>query len=147
MRACAAGHEELAMDVVTQKHRRDAFAKAQAKMIALRADVIRATRDSESYESGMLAIRETSIEALDTFASLIDDLERTEVLSPRRAVAMAEESKKDTEPVTEAEVKAIADLAYADERSVWKRLGGGQLRPKVQARVDRAIAERIGARG
>jgi hypothetical protein len=49
--------------------------------------------------------------------------------------------------VTPADVREIAHLAECDERSVWKRLAGasaesGSLRPKVQARIDRAIEVR-----
>jgi hypothetical protein len=38
-------------------------------------------------------------------------------------------------------VARIAAAAEADERSVWKRLAGGVVRGRVQARIDRAIAE------
>jgi hypothetical protein len=41
----------------------------------------------------------------------------------------------------EAAVARIAEAASADVRSVWKRLAGGTLKKKVQARVDAAIAE------
>jgi hypothetical protein len=40
----------------------------------------------------------------------------------------------------EKTVAAIAEAAEANERSVWKRLGGGKVRGRVQARIDRAIA-------
>jgi hypothetical protein len=48
-------------------------------------------------------------------------------------------------PITEEQVERIADLASAHPRSVWKRLAGGTLRPLCQRRVDRAIAECLGA--
>jgi hypothetical protein len=48
--------------------------------------------------------------------------------------------------VSDELVKEIADAASADTRSVWKRLAGGELRPKVQHRIDREIAARMGAR-
>jgi hypothetical protein len=41
----------------------------------------------------------------------------------------------------EAAVAKIAAAAEADERSVWKRLAGGEVRGRVQVRIDRAIAE------
>lgn len=41
----------------------------------------------------------------------------------------------------EKTVAKIAAAAEADERSVWKRLAGGEVRGRVQARIDRAIAE------
>jgi hypothetical protein len=41
----------------------------------------------------------------------------------------------------ERTVATIAATAEADERSVWKRLAGGEVRGRVQARIDRAIAE------
>lgn len=47
---------------------------------------------------------------------------------------------------TDEVVKEIAEAASADVRSVWKRLAGGTLRPKVQARIDRGIAARVEAR-
>ena len=37
-------------------------------------------------------------------------------------------------------VAKVAELAECDERSVWKRLAGGYVRPKVRDRIDRAIA-------
>ncbi len=48
----------------------------------------------------------------------------------------------DRRPVfDERTVARIAAVAEADERSVWKRLAGGEVRGRVQARIDRAIAE------
>jgi hypothetical protein len=44
--------------------------------------------------------------------------------------------------VTEDVVQEIADEASVDIRSVWKRLAGGKLRTKAQARIDQAIARR-----
>jgi hypothetical protein len=38
-------------------------------------------------------------------------------------------------------VAKIAAAAEADERSVWKRLAGGAVRGRVQARIDRAITK------
>lgn len=39
-------------------------------------------------------------------------------------------------------VKDIALKASVDERSVWKRLAGGTLRPLAQQRIDRELAAR-----
>lgn len=47
--------------------------------------------------------------------------------------------------VTDAVAAQIAEEASADIRSVWKRLAGGTLKPKVQERIDRAIAARAEA--
>jgi hypothetical protein len=46
-------------------------------------------------------------------------------------------------PVPDRLVREIAAEASADIRSVWKRLAGGELRPKVQERIDRALASRL----
>ncbi len=45
--------------------------------------------------------------------------------------------------ISDETVKKIADDACSDERSVWKRLGGGSLRPKTAKRVDAAIAANL----
>ena len=39
----------------------------------------------------------------------------------------------------EQAIAEIAREAEADPRSVWKRLAGGEVRGRVQARIDRAI--------
>jgi hypothetical protein len=45
-------------------------------------------------------------------------------------------------------IDQIAEDAFADPRSVWKRLAGGRLRGRsLEARVDRAIAARMPTRG
>ena len=43
--------------------------------------------------------------------------------------------------VDDETVARIAEAAEATPRSVWKRLAGGRIRGRVQARIDRAIAE------
>jgi hypothetical protein len=48
--------------------------------------------------------------------------------------------------IDDSEVDRIAELASADARSVWKRLAGGKLKPKVQSRIDAAIAAVLGSR-
>jgi hypothetical protein len=47
--------------------------------------------------------------------------------------------------VTPELVQEISEVALVDRRTVWKWLAGLELRPKTQARIDRAIAA-IGAR-
>jgi hypothetical protein len=43
--------------------------------------------------------------------------------------------------VDDETVARIAEASEATPRSVWKRLAGGRIRGRVQARIDRAIAE------
>jgi hypothetical protein len=51
-----------------------------------------------------------------------------------------------TSTIDEETVAAIAAEAEVDARSVWKRLAGGKVRGRAGARIDRVIAERLGAR-
>jgi hypothetical protein len=46
----------------------------------------------------------------------------------------------DNDENIDAKVRRVASEEDVDERSVWKRLGGGRLRPKVERRVDRGLA-------
>lgn len=55
---------------------------------------------------------------------------------------MKHETQPET-PISDDVVRKIADDAAADERSVWKRLGGGRLRPKTERRIDAAIAANL----
>ena len=48
--------------------------------------------------------------------------------------------------VTDDEARAIAAKADVHVNSVWKRLGGGHVRGRVLARIDKAIEEWRAAR-
>lgn len=52
----------------------------------------------------------------------------------------AHHASRMTATVSDEDVRQIARRALADERTVWKRLAGGQVRGRVGERIDREIA-------